>query len=75
MELLNAFADWLNGLTGFNFSIHGWISVLLILLGVFGLYIGLLMLVRRSHRSGHDQAVDDYRDPRREGRDDRPDDR
>ncbi|MEQ8602482.1 MAG: hypothetical protein RIB45_04120 [Marivibrio sp.] len=65
MDIFNAFADWLNALTGFNFSIHGWISVLLILLGVFGLYLGLLALIRRSHRSGHDQAVDDYRDPRR----------
>lgn len=71
MAALDAFADWLNGLTGFSFSIHGWASVALALVGVFGLYIGLLALMRRSHRSGADDAVRDYRDPRRED-DDRP---
>jgi hypothetical protein len=59
------FVAWLNGLSGLNFSIHGWLSVLIALIGVFGLYIGLLWLMRRSHKSGHDQMVDDYRDPRR----------
>ena len=66
MDFLDNFAAWLNGLSGFNFSIHGWASVLLILLGVLGLYLALMILVRRSHKSGHDKAVDDYRDPRRQ---------
>lgn len=67
--MVESLTAWLNGLTGLNFSIHGWVSVALALIGVFALYIGLLWLMRRSHESGHDQAVEDYRDPRR-GEDD-----
>ena len=56
--------DWLNGMTGLGVSIHGYIAILLTLIGVFGLYGGLFYLIRLSHRSGHDDAVRDYRDPR-----------
>lgn len=66
MTFLDDIAAALNGLTGFQFSIHGWFAALLALIGVFALYIALLWLVRKSHSSGHDQAVGDYRDPRRE---------
>ena len=63
--MLNAIADWLNGLTGVEMSIHGWISILLTLIGVFGIWLGLFWLLQKSHKSGHDDTVDEYRDPRR----------
>lgn len=69
-EFFAPLTDWLNGMTGIGISIHGYISILLILFGVFGLSIGLFYLLRLSHRSGHDDVVWDYRDPRRENLDD-----
>lgn len=63
-EFFASIAGHLNELTGLQFSIHGYISILLTLVGVVGLYIGLLYLLRLSHRTGHDDAVQDYRDPR-----------
>ena len=44
----------------------GYISIFLALVGVFGLYIGLLYLIRLSHSSGVDDAVRDYRHPNQE---------
>ncbi len=64
-EFFAPVTDWLNALFGYQLSIHGYISILLAMIGVFGLYAGLLYLVRLSHRSGHDASVQDYRDPRR----------
>lgn len=58
--------DWLNGLTGLEFSIHGYIAILLTLIGVFGLYAVLMLLMHRSRASEHDQVVYDYRDPRQD---------
>ena len=66
--LMNEFfapvSGWLNDLLGYNLSIHGYIAIVLALIGVFGLYIGLMILISKSHTSGHDDAVQDYRDPR-----------
>ncbi|MDW3204909.1 MAG: hypothetical protein R8L07_05145 [Alphaproteobacteria bacterium] len=58
--------NWLNGLTGLEFSIHGYIAILLTLIGVFGLYAALMLLMHRSRASEHDQVVYDYRDPRQD---------
>lgn len=65
MNFLDSLAVWLNELSGLNFSIHGWIAVLLALIFSLGLYAALMVLMHRSHRSGHDQEVDDFQDPRR----------
>lgn len=65
-EFFAPVSDWLNGLTGLGMTIHGYIAIVLTLIGVFGLYIGLLYVMRLSHRSGHDAEVRDYRDPRRD---------
>lgn len=65
-EFFAPLTNWLNELTGYDVSIHGYISILLTLIGVFGLYVGLLYLLRLSHRSGHDESVHEYRDPRRD---------
>jgi hypothetical protein len=65
-EFFSPVSDWLNGLTGLGMTIHGYIAILLTLLGVFGLYVALLYVMRLSHRSGHDAAVRDYRDPRQD---------
>ena len=63
-EFFATVSGWLNDLFGYNLSIHGYIAIVLALVGVFGLYIGLMILIRKSHTSGHDDAVQDYRDPR-----------
>lgn len=55
---------WLNDVTGFSFSIHGYISLTLAMFGVGILYVGLLYLMRLSHRSGADEDAYEYRDPR-----------
>ena len=65
-EFFAPFTAWLNDLTGLGISIHGYISIFLALIGVFGLYIGLLYLIRLSHSSGRDDAVYDYRHPNQE---------
>jgi hypothetical protein len=69
-EIFAPLTDWLNGITGLGVSIHGYIAILLTLVGVLGLYVGLLYLMRLSHRTGRDDAVRDYRDPRRGDHDD-----
>lgn len=65
---MNAFfaplTDWLNGITGLDISIHGYIAIVLTLIGVLAMYVGLLYLLRLSHRNGHDDAAHDIRDPR-----------
>lgn len=63
-EFFAPLSDWLNALTGFNFSIHGYVSIFLALIGVLTLYGGLLYLMRLSHKSGADEDVHAYRDPR-----------
>ncbi|MBO6835345.1 MAG: hypothetical protein RLW87_15945 [Alphaproteobacteria bacterium] len=65
-EFFAPLTSWLNGITGLDISIHGYIAILLTLIGVFALYLGLLYLLRLSHRSGHDEIVYDYRDPRQD---------
>ncbi|WP_421881991.1 hypothetical protein [Pacificispira sp.] len=65
-EFFAPLTNWLNGITGLDISIHGYIAILLTLIGVFALYLGLLYLLRLSHRSGHDEIVYDYRDPRQD---------
>ncbi|MEC9266859.1 MAG: hypothetical protein VX464_12435 [Pseudomonadota bacterium] len=65
-EFFAPLTSWLNGFTGLDISIHGYIAILLTLIGVFALYLGLLYLLRLSHRSGHDEIVYDYRDPRQD---------
>ena len=50
---------WLNDLTGAGFSLHGWIAFILGTAGVVGLNVGLMWLVVRSNRGGHDVAADD----------------
>jgi len=50
---------WLNDLTGVDFSLHGWIAFILGTIGVVGLNVGLMLLVVRSNRRGHDLAVDE----------------
>ncbi len=62
----SALVAWLNGLTGYSFSGHGWIAAGLTLVGVAAVYLALLKLMRLSSRGGHDEAVDAYRDPRRD---------
>lgn len=62
--MLESVTAWLNGLTGIAMSIHGWIAVVLTVVGVLALWWALFWLVQKSHSSGHDDAVRDYRDPR-----------
>lgn len=61
--MLEAFANWMNGWTGFDFSGHGWVAVLAGSLGTIALNAGLMWLIIFSHRRGHDDAAD--RDGRR----------
>lgn len=65
-DFVAAAEAWLNGITGYDMSIHGYLAILATLIGVFGLYIALLLLVRKSRQSGHDEAVYSYRDPRQD---------
>lgn len=69
-EFFAPLTEWLNGMTGFSFSIHGYIAMLLTLIGVTALYGVLLYLMRLSHTSGADDDVYEYRDPRNQSSDD-----
>lgn len=51
--------DWLNTLSGFDMSIHGWIALALGSVAVAAFNGGLMWLVIISNRRGHDSAVDD----------------
>lgn len=59
MEYLDNTVQWLNELTGVAFSIHGWLAFILGGIGVLVLNVGLMWLVVRSNRSGHDTTADD----------------
>lgn len=48
----------LNGATGFEFSIHGWIALTVGSLATIGLNGGLMWLVIASHRKGFDADAD-----------------
>ena len=69
-DFFTSIAESLNGLTGLQMSIHGYVALLLTLIGVMGLCIGYIYLLRLSHSSGHDDAVHEYRDPRSQNDDD-----
>ncbi len=58
MEFLTQTVDWLNGVSGFEFSGHGWIAFIAGIVGVTALNIGLMWLTVRSNRSGHDELSD-----------------
>ena len=60
MEQLDQAVAWLNELTGVGFSLHGWIAFVLGVVGVVVLNVGLMRLVIRSNRSGHDLATDAF---------------
>lgn len=58
MEFLDSAVTWLNEATGMPLSVHGWIAFLAGVMGVTALNIGLMVLLIRSNRSGHDERVD-----------------
>lgn len=62
MAFLDRVVAWLNATAGVQFSGHGWIAAGLAVVGVLGIYIGLLYLMRLSHRTGHDDEVAPLRD-------------
>ena len=59
LEFLDDITAWLNGATGAEFSIHGWIAFILGSVGVLLLNVGLMWLVVRSNRRGHDEVADE----------------
>lgn len=59
LEFLDGIVSWLNQATGVEFSIHGWIAFILGAVGVLVLNVGLMMLVVRSNRRGHDDLADE----------------
>lgn len=59
LDFLDHIVSWLNGATGVDFSIHGWIAFILGAIGVLVLNVGLMWLVIRSNRRGHDEAADE----------------
>ena len=58
-EFLNNAVSWLNGATGVEFSLHGWLAFVLGAIGVLILNVGLMWLVVRSNRDGHDDIADE----------------
>ena len=59
LEFLDNFVAWLNAATGVGFSVHGWIAFVLGAIGVLILNVGLMWLVVRSNRGGHDAIADE----------------
>lgn len=58
-EFIDSITAWLNDATGVEFSIHGWLAFLFGAIGVLLLNVGLMWLVVRSNRDGHDTAADE----------------
>ena len=71
-DLFLPVSDWLNGITGLGFTMHGYIALVLGVIGVTALYAVLLYLMRLSHQSGVDDDAYEYRDPRFDKSDDEP---
>ena len=59
LDFLNGLVSWMNGATGVDFSIHGWIAFIFGGIGVLVLNVGLMWLVVRSNRNGHDEVADE----------------
>ena len=68
--MFDPIVHWLNELAGMNFSIHGWVAILLTIIGVCAFSFGLMYLTHRSHTSGHDKQVDDFNSQQNPDRDD-----
>ena len=59
LDFLDNWAEWANAATGVEFSAHGWIAFILGAIGVLALNVGLMLLVIRSNRGGHDEMADE----------------
>lgn len=59
MDIIDTITNWMNDATGVDFSIHGWIAFVLGAVGVLILNVGLMWLVIRSNRRGHDTLADE----------------
>ena len=59
--------DWLwQAMSGERMSVHGWIALVVALIGTGGLAWGLMALAFHSNRAGIDDQVDNSLDPGRE---------
>lgn len=58
LDFIDTTISWLNQSTGVEFSIHGWLAFILGAIGVLALNVGLMWLVVRSNRRGHDEMAD-----------------
>lgn len=58
-EFIDNAVSWLNAATGVEFSFHGWLAFVLGAIGVLLLNVGLMWLVVRSNRNGHDDIADE----------------
>ncbi len=59
LDFLNGLVTWMNDATGVDFSVHGWMAFLFGAIGVSVLNVGLMWLVVRSNRNGHDEVADE----------------
>ncbi|WP_425406688.1 hypothetical protein [Hwanghaeella sp.] len=59
LDFLDSWVAWVNAATGVEFSLHGWLAFILGAIGVLVLNVGLMLLVIRSNRQGHDEVADE----------------